>query len=220
MASKSLGPFPKTLRWREIVGEAAADCVLTRAKSTLELWAADPRALQAVISWVSLPIATRCPSPSTTPRQYDPKPHPAARAAEKTIAQWLAKANEATLFPADECKVWRDCDGPAFCDLARLYFENLLAECLLECLGEVKAQTSQVLRFAHEASIITLSFSARWFNACARYETPDSGSIRWYLGHCLGKLDLELSREMSDWVEPTGNPWKRRRNTEPALHLE
>jgi hypothetical protein len=96
-----------------------------------------------------------------------------------------------------------------------LFFANLNEQLFRTAIPP----SAELTRFAHEAAIITRSFSARWFNACARYQVPESGSIKWYLGHCLGKVDLELSRELSDWVEPTGNPWRRKRPVPASLDL-
>jgi hypothetical protein len=102
--------------------------------------------------------------------------------------------------------VWRDFDGPEFCNLAHRFFGGLNAE----LLAEESITGEDAVRFASEMAVINRSFSARWFNACARKQIPERGSIRWYLGHCLGKLDLEFSRELSTWQEPAGNPWRRK----------
>src|SRR5205823_6025038 len=97
-------------------------------------------------------------------------------------------------------------DGSGFCDLARRFFANLNYVCFVDALSyEALVVDRHIIgRFAWEMSLITRAFSARWFNACARYQTPELGSIRWYLGHCMGKLDLELARESAKWIEPVG----------------
>ncbi|HVL38293.1 MAG TPA: hypothetical protein VM328_02775, partial [Fimbriimonadaceae bacterium] len=106
----------------------------------------------------------------------------------------------------------------AFCDLARFFFASLNELLFREALPSVDPEELRTM--AWETSLITRSFSARWFKACAMGQPPEPGSIKWYLGHCLGKLDLELSRELSDWVEPTGNPWRRRKREQGLQALE
>lgn len=191
---------------------------------------------------VALPVATRSPSPEScletefkiptsgpgatellaAMESYLPGDDVAKSALQETIVEISSMESERDRLFADSAwSVWRRYDGLAFCDLARLYFSKLNRRCFLEALeGNLSAASCpDVEKFAWETSLITRSFSARWFNACARTQTPEPGSIRWYWGHCLGKLDLELSRELSDWEEPTGNPWKRRRRDNPRLPL-
>ncbi|MEA2552730.1 MAG: hypothetical protein QOJ65_906 [Fimbriimonadaceae bacterium] len=242
MASKSLGPFPKTLRWRDIIARAGApsavetsDRTLTYMLATYDVLTKDPEALKAITFLVALPVATRDQNPSKALAEqfgisvsedpsaeellsafdaFLPGEHLAKLAVRSTLVERLEDRTQgAALFSADSWQVWRDCDARNFCDLARQFYTHLNEQYFMQALAQENLTTNreEVDRFAHEASLITRAFSARWFNACARYEVPEEGSIRWYLGHCLGKLDLELSREMSDWVEPTGNPWKRRR---------
>ena len=143
--------------------------------------------------------------------------HPAKRALQTTLTQFQERHEEASakLFEVDEWAVWRSADGAAFCDLAMLFFAKL-NEQLFESMLPASPELS---RLSQECAVITRSFSARWFNACARYQVPEHGSIKWYLGHCLGKIDLELSREQSDWVEPAGNPWRRKKVQSQILEL-
>ncbi|HSI12729.1 MAG: hypothetical protein ACAH95_01515 [Fimbriimonas sp.] len=223
MASKSLGPFPKTYRFPDLVG-GPADHVVHGLIGAYEGLTKDPQAVRAITFLVALVICSRAKDPVREMAErygiedvgtglkgqlhrYAEEAHPAVRAAELTIRQVHQQVDSAALFEPDVWCPWRNFDGSAFCDLALLYFSNLNAQMFEEAgLGAQAVATA-----AKEFAIITRSFSARWFNACARYEAPAEGSIRWYLGHCLGKIDLELNRELSDWVEPEGNPWKRKR---------
>jgi hypothetical protein len=242
VAKGSLGPFPKTRRWREIVAyaqpalwepdvEMLADLLLCRLKSKLEFLEKDPEALKAVVFWVALPIATRAADPFrelkdsfgihlTGPSlpeltdaldQFAPADSAAKRAASATISG--VDADEA-LLPTGQWAKWRAFDGSDFCNLAYRFFTHLSEELYSELVRE--AHPEHIAIFAKESAIITRAFSARWFNACARDKSPSSGSIRWYWGHCLGKLDLEASREMSDWVEP---PKRRKGPEHPTLEL-
>jgi hypothetical protein len=240
VASKSLGPFPKTYRWREIVEQSGAcgapDELLQSFIGQVESLVTDPEALKAITFLVALPVCSRnaCAAASMN-KEYgiqlegepildallsalhsfaDPN-HPAVVAAARTVRDAILQSSSEVLFDTDDWRTWRAFDGPAFCDLAVAYFASLNEEMLTRFLQEADSPTQPAQVFAREAAIITRSFSARWFNACARYETPPEGSIRWYLGHCLGKVDLELNRELSDWVEPLGNPWKRKKKGSP-----
>jgi hypothetical protein len=241
LASKSLGPFPKALRWHEIVGRSGAgssgvaDEKIDVLLKILEELCEDPVAIRAVMFLVALPVCTRDADPYGSLRgqfgielqvgeclaaaldRFLPGDHLAKRALAETWVEFEERYREgsATLFDVDEWAVWRSADGSGFCDLAMLFFRHL-NEQLLAC---VVPSSPELTRFAHECAIITRSFSARWFNACARYQVPEAGSIKWYLGHCLGKVDLELSRERSDWVEPSGNPWRRKRPIAARLEL-
>lgn len=237
MAGSTLGPFPKTVRWAALCAERGEshDQLLEELRSEYEVMARDEAALRATTFMVSLAVCTRFPRPLASMRElYGIQTSgsgqsaadlvealrlfagdgEAARAASATIIQHAAiHAEKARLFDLDPWAVWRAADGPGFCDLARLYFANLNETVFSRKLG-IEPGNVHVRQFAHETSLITRAFSARWFNACAREEPPELGSIRWYLGHCLGKLDLELERERSDWVEPKGKRWSRRRVAE------
>jgi hypothetical protein len=242
MARRSLGPFPKTLRWHEIVALVGtggdSDATLKSLIAKYEALTKDEAAIRVITFLVALPVSSRS---ADTYREllerfqiellgephedqllsaldkYVPEKHLAKDAAKETIRQVCADSDSGALFNPDPWQVWRSFDGVAFCDLARLFFTKLNEQYFS---GEVNAAPEEeVRRFAQESSLITRSFSARWFNACARYETPEPGSIRWYLGHCLGKVQLELERELSDWVEPAGNPWKRKKKPGPELGL-
>lgn len=112
----------------------------------------------------------------------------------------------------DEWERWRYFDGSAFCEIAGVFFGCLLAEVLLEQCPDFR-----VRRLGSELSRITVSFSARWFNKCAVGRNPERGSVRWYLRHCLGKLDMELERELSTHVEAPRTSSRRQRVEMPQL---
>ena len=206
-------------------------------------YANDPIAVRAIAFLVALPVCSRSESPSKLLHEWFsislygtdeedifaainaslPVDHPFKTALIRTINFTLNTAtSENSLFQPDPWQVWRSFDGSPFCDLARRFFTELNAICFSRRLSGARLRVDGrvIRRFAHEMSVITRAFSARWFNACARYQIPEMGSIQWYLGHCLGKLDLELCREASNWVEPSGNPWRRRRVAPPALELD
>lgn len=244
MASKSLGPFPKTVRWREIVMRSGGDLelaesLLSRLTLLYESFVRDEVAIACVSFLVALPICTRedkalkalrdtfgivVAGPSaeqlaTALNVVVPRVHTVKIATLRTLEQIFEDDQGGSLFAGDPWEKWRTFDGSGFCDLARRFFANLNYVCFLEVLASagLTVDSAQVERFAWEMSVITRAFSARWFNACARYEVPEPGSIKWYFGHCMGKLDLELCREATDWVEPTGNPWRRKRQPSTAI---
>ncbi len=233
MANRTLGPFPKSIRWRELVGNVVcADVVLDELLRQYEQLIDDDDALRACTLLVGLVVCSRVPDASDSLKiNYGIELKDASKdsllfAADQTAQNnsLLRTALKATvlhilnlpnhvLFGLDTWKPWRAYDGRAFCDLARLFFCNVNEQYFARALS---AHPDALGTFAWEMSLITRTFSARWFNACARDQIPNVGSIRWYLGHCIGKLQLEVEREKSDWVEPTGNPWKRRRKNHNA----
>jgi hypothetical protein len=246
LASKSLGPFPKSIHWREFFPPSRrhlSDVSLALLQERYDLMAEDVAALRAITFLVALVVCTRAENPFeelhrffgitidgmasrdeilNSLNTYLPVDHPAKAAAKRTILRIYEKDLESlTLFHTDPWRVWRSYDGSPFCDLARLFYSHLNSECFATMLSEcsVAYDPDDLAQFAWESSVITRAFSARWFNACARYEMPEQGSIKWYLGHCLGKVELEIARESSDWVEPLGNPWRRRKIAMPALQM-
>ncbi len=239
MARGSLGPFPKTRRWSDLVAEAhaGADQVNVRELSDLSIanrlavllrLGRDPIAVDATIAWAALPLVTRTENPSEAfDSRYQleinedleksilslgPADHPVVSAAAKTVIQ-IAGAEDG-LIPTNHWEVWRSFDGPDFCNLAHRFYSNLNWELLRPIFSQASAD--HVERLAREMAIITRAFSARWFNACARFEIPSRNNVRWYLGHCLGKLELEYSRELSTWTE---QPRKRRGIPQPSLDI-
>jgi hypothetical protein len=219
---------------RSPVCHAAPDDLIQRLLAQYDGYTKDHQAIRAATFLAALPVCTRFPHPEKELLErygISAEPHSllesvdefvgdhiCASAAKAAIKDHLDKHRlSQELFGTEGWAAWREVDGAAFCDLGRSFFTQLNELCFAEVLGHT---SDDVARFAREASFITRSFSVRWFKACATDQVPKVGSIKWYLGHCLGKLDLELSRELSDWVEPTGNPWKRRKRApEPELSL-
>jgi hypothetical protein len=203
----------------------------------------DPIAIRAITFLVALVVCARHRNPWTDlPRlfgvsvdgmaseqeliaaldAYVPESHPAKSAAVDTVRWVFANDRKrGRLFHDDPWLIWREFDNSAFCDLARMFVSHLNAHCFAKMLNEcsVSYDPPSLHQFAWETSLITRAFSARWFNACARYQMPEQGSITWYLGHCCGKVQLELARETSAWEEPAGNPWRRRKIIMPALQM-
>lgn len=241
MAGKSLGPFPKTLRWWQIVAAS-----IPRAKESEAKWLADQmlgnlceglesEAKDPKVSWGIEFLVRLVQSGREAPSLLIDQPpteesitrallaeHPGEigtrAAAAEMIRTVTASHGSNNLFDDDPWRTWRAFDEPTFCDFGRIYFSSFARLSLTHALADARivANLDDVARFAHEATLITRAFSARWFNACARTEPADTGSIRWYFGHCLGKLCLEFEREVSTWEEPTGNPWKRKKSPAPA----
>jgi hypothetical protein len=207
-----------------------SDALINFLVAALNQYANDPRALTATLFWVSPPIASRSADPEQALRESFgikvdgpedlvdglrrtiPEAHPFKAAAERTLSEVAGNADG--LFIASDWKVWREFDGPEFCNLAYQFFTNLCFQLFVEVLPNLEGDLLQTM--SREMAVITRAFSARWFNACARFETPGVNNVRWYLGHCLGKLELELERETSGWVEPP----RRRRNEIPHPTLD
>lgn len=236
MARGSLGPFPKTKHLSQILAEAKltsgpddvsqrTEFHLTNLRDQLEADIADALALAGIRFLTALVFCTRFDDPAAQlkadlniqvaeePQAQDlvdaltskvPR-NSSVEAAIEVIREVMASPTVPSLFDHNPWDAWRKFDGPDFCDLARNYFSKYLRNLLLH---EIPADELDLARFAHEASIITRMFSIRWFNACARAEVPDLGSVRWYFRHCLGKLDLELERETADWDEAAR--WSRK----------
>ena len=217
-----------------------AEQMLAQLQLRYDAFTRDPSAAACITFLVALVTATRSSDPLVALRSdygihlsgpgneqiflalhnICPEDHPFKKAALRTL-DWIAcKDSDSDLFKTDLWGTWREFDGSAFCDLARTFFSELNLVCFAETLlvNKLAVNDDVVRRFAWEMALITRSFSVRWFKACATDRTPEDGSIRWYLGHCLGKLDLELSRESKHWIEPTGNPWRRKKPApSPAL---
>lgn len=142
---------------------------------------------------------------------------PASRAALATLNRFTSSPRfQQSAIVDDPWLVWRGLDGSPFCELARVFFACLAEQLLLE---HARYSPELVAQHAWELSKITQSFSARWFNKCAVNAVPERRNVRWYLGHCLGKLDIEFERELSTHVEPLPNPFRRRRVEPPSLGL-
>lgn len=231
----SLGPFPKTHRFHELAALsgcsiAASDSLLEDLRRRIENNLRDPQTLRATTFFVALLIASRSPNPEAALRPFGiiwtgtPERtllnfagnHPAAA---KTLRGLIDGAKSQGAID-DSHELWRHVrqfDRAGFCNLGRHFFANLFEFELKQLFQENALIVPDHLLEQHawEMSKITQSFSARWFQKCAVDAHPDAGSIRWYLGHCLGKLDMELERELSTHTEPLPNPFRRRKKSEP-----
>jgi hypothetical protein len=236
----SLGPFPKSHRLVEIAARhglspGESNRLIEEVRTRVAQLIDDTQALDSVTFFAALPIVTRFSDPETQlHRLFTISFHEnlqatldrlltvdsaVSRAALSTISRFTSTARfEQAAILEDPWIVWRGLDGSGFCDLGRQFFACLTEEHLayyLRCHTGSPIDSSSLRQHAWELSLITRSFSARWFNKCAAGQIPDRGNIRWYLGHCLGKLDMELERELTTHVEPLPNPFRRRRQVEP-----
>jgi hypothetical protein len=235
----SLGPFPKTHRWSEIVQRGfgtpeSADRLISDIRSAIAKLIDDEQTITATLFFVALPVATRYPNPReplarlfgirysgsllSTLEDLLPTDGPVRRAAIETLDRFTTSPRfSQSSLAADPWLPWRELDGSAFCELGRLWFACLAEQFLLHHTEGLDEEL--IHRHAWELSQITQSFSARWFNKCAVGQIPDRGGVRWYLGHCLGKVDMELERELSTHVEPLPNPFRRKKVEPPSLGL-
>jgi hypothetical protein len=209
----SYGGFGRDDGARKVVQFLVALVVASRSKAPL----------RTISSLVGIQISSGDPGGLIKSLyQLVPSDHVFRQAAVMTLPAIENRTRErSSLFNKNCWQMWRDYDGSNFCDLARLFYSHLNEVTFSAILAEAGLRMDDVVveRFSREMSVITRAFSARWFNACARYQTPEPGSIDWYLAHCLGKLDLELERETKDWNEPIGRPWRRKRLKAPQLAL-
>jgi hypothetical protein len=227
----TLGPFPKTRPLRAFFDDPdVADAAIQRLRREYVQLSEDTAALDCVVLWAALPIVTRFDDPAhhlwtrygwrvadhsalaAALDQATSAPSVVRESAKLTVMQ-VATQNEGVIARRDWL-VWRKFDGSDFCLLGNRFFANL--NYLVFSRDLANARDEEVRRLAQEMSFITRTFSARWFNACARYETPSRGSIGWYFRHCMGKLDLELSRELTGYVE---EPRPRRKRQEPLFEM-
>jgi len=220
---RTLGPFPKTKHWREILAEACPGSTISDADASIETLRGRLSALKddisisnAITRLVAAVIGSR--EPRYEPKFTDFEGGWGAEALRRILAT-CSHPVQPELFDSFLDDVWRRFDGSGFADLGRAFFAELayfpLNEEFLRLTG--KPGGEDLRRFASEISLITRTFSARWFNACARDRMPPAGSVRWYVEHCLGKLDLELEREKSDWTEPVDLIWRRVHEETPSF---
>jgi len=245
--SSSLGPFPKTERWRQIVSRVRAqdeswfaDEILNNVRKRLAGVVGEDSTLDAVGFFVALPVVTRSEDPvGGMQASFGIRYRNSLRDTLESLVPIDGVVRRAALgafdsvtssprfrqaqIEEDEWSVWRQFDGPAFCELGRMFYAHLATELLMYYLRvailETQIPTDALVRHGWELSRITQSFSARWFNACAVGAIPDRGNIRWYLGHCAGKLDLELERELSSYEEPLPTPSRSKKTEPPSLGL-
>ncbi len=139
------------------------------------------------------------------------------RAGADAIAYWTIRCSlQQRLFDTHQtaAQIWRDAaTGSAFSEISRVFFGKLLERYLKYFLErEASAQfqriedrdafsknlsrhVDSVARHAFEASRITQSFAAGWYNKNARNATPTNQDTRGFLSFALSKLRQELQRE-------------------------
>ena len=144
----------------------------------------------------------------------------AKRSAADAIAYWTKRcSDQQELFDSHQTagQIWRDAaTGSAFSEIARVFFGKFLERYLKYFLDrEASSQFERiehrdafsrnlsrhlddVARHAFEASKITQSFAAGWYNKNARDATPTRQQARGFLSFALGKLRQELQREASE----------------------
>ena len=141
----------------------------------------------------------------------------AKRSGADAIAYWTRRCSrQKELFDTHQtaAQIWRDAaNGSAFSQISRVFFGKLLERYLKYFLErEASSQfhriedrdafsknlarhVDSVARHAFEASKITQSFAAGWYNKNARDTTPTHRDTRGFLSFALSKLRQELQRE-------------------------
>ena len=143
----------------------------------------------------------------------------AKRSGADAIAYWTKRCSdqhELFAYHQTAAQIWRDAaTGSAFSEIARVFLGKFLERYLKYFLDrEASAQFERiehreafsrnlslhldgVAHHAFEASRITQSFAAGWYNKNARDATPTRKQTRGFLSFALGKLRQELQREAS-----------------------
>ncbi len=144
----------------------------------------------------------------------------AKRSGADAIAYWTKRSSrQQELFDAHQtaAQIWGEAaTGPAFSEISRVFFGKLL-ERYLKYFLEREASTQfrriedrdafsknltrhvdSVARHAFEASKITQSFAAGWYNKNARDATPTYDETRGFLSFALSKLRQEIQREAGE----------------------
>ncbi len=144
----------------------------------------------------------------------------AKRSGADAIAYWTKQcSHQQDLFDIDQtaAQVWRNAaTGSAFSEISRVFFGKTL-ERYLKYFLEREASTQfhriedrnafsenlerhvdSVAQHAFEASKITQSFAAGWYNKNARDAVPTRHETRGFLSLALSKLRQELHREASE----------------------
>ena len=144
----------------------------------------------------------------------------AKRSGADAIAYWTKRCSrQRELFDAQQTatQIWSDAaTGSAFSEISRVFFGKLLERYLKyflereasgqfrriedrEAFGENLARhVDSIARHAFEASKITQSFAAGWYNKYARDTPPARQDTRGFLSFTLGKLSQELQREAGE----------------------
>ena len=144
----------------------------------------------------------------------------AKRSGADAIAYWTKRCSrQQELFDAQQtaAQIWRAAaTGSAFSEISRVFFGKLLERYLKYFLErEASAQfgriedrdafsenlarhVDSVARHAFDASKITQSFAAGWYNKYARDVMPNRRDTQGFLSFALGKLRQELQREAGE----------------------
>ncbi len=144
----------------------------------------------------------------------------AKRSGADAIAYWSKRcSDQQELFDAQQTalQIWSDAaTGSAFSEISRVFFGKLL-ERYLKYFLEREASTQfhriedrdafsenlasyvdSVARHAFEASEITQSFAAGWYNKRVRDAMPTRDEIQGFLSFALSKLRQEIQREAGE----------------------
>lgn len=144
----------------------------------------------------------------------------AKRSGADAISYWTRKRSiQKELFDVHQtaAQVWGSAaNGAAFSEITRVFFGKILERYLRYFLErEASAQfrriedreafstnltlhVDSIARHAFEASKITQSFAAGWYNKNARDATPTRREERGFLSHSLSKLRQEVQREAGE----------------------
>ena len=144
----------------------------------------------------------------------------AKRSGADAIAYWTKRCSrQQELFDAQRtaAQIWRAAaTGSAFSEISRVFFGKLLERYLKyflerEASGQFRQiedrdafndnlarHVDSVARHAFEASRITQSFAAGWYNKNARDAIPTRHDTQGFLSFALGKLRQELQREAGE----------------------
>src|SRR5687768_7480403 len=137
----TLGPFPKTLRWRELAErflapgdtEGEADKLLVALKEAYERLVLDDAAVKAAVFLAALPVCSRFENPAVALKKFygiklsgDPGLSSLSNALDlyisgeslakmacaKTLEVWLELGkSKGRLFASDPWAIWRSADG-------------------------------------------------------------------------------------------------------------
>lgn len=144
----------------------------------------------------------------------------AKRCGADAIAYWTTRcSDQKELFDSHQtaAQVWRDAaTGSAFSEVTRIFFGKFLERYLRYFLDrEASAQferlehreafstnlsrhVDEVARHAFEASKITQSFAAGWYNKNAKDAPPTRQQAQRFLSFALSKLRQEVQREAGE----------------------
>jgi hypothetical protein len=210
MARNSLAPFPRTRRWHEVMAARNGDDVaLVQVRKRFQTEWSHPETIRIARFLVALPVCSRYANPDQvlaaqfaidwhgdvleTFQRMALSDSDAQRAGRRALSQILGSPLQYS-SEASPWDLWRTFDGGAFCELSGAFFAALLEEVTRTCVGD-QTQWEELATLSRELTRITWSFSARWYHKCVKDQNPDANSVRWFLRHSFGKIDLELERE-------------------------